>query len=101
MHSTGHADGRRHLATVGGHLRPHFGKGLSVMRRRHIAAVGFVASMLTLLGDQVLPMGTNSVDVSFSIDGKSIAVLGGDRQVRVWDLATARVTRTLGPDASD
>ena len=71
------------------------------MRRLHIAAVGFAASILSVFGDQVLPMVTNSVDVSFSIDGKSLAVMGRDSQVRVWDLATGHVTRTLGPEAGD
>jgi WD40 repeat protein len=71
------------------------------MRALYIAAVGFAASLLTVLGDQLLPMSTNSIDVNFSTDGKSLAVLGDDRQVRVWDLATARVTRTLGPEAGD
>ena len=72
-----------------------------MMRRLHIAALGFAASILSVFGDQVLPMVTNSDDVSFSIDGKSVAILGHDRQVRFWDLATARVTRTLPPEASD
>jgi len=71
------------------------------MHRLHIAALGFAASILSVFGDQVLPMVTNSADVSFSTDGKSLAVLGWDRQVRVWDLATAHVTRTLGPEAGD
>src|SRR5215471_18622389 len=101
MHSPGHAARRRHLATVRCYLRPHFGKGLSMMRRLHIAALGFAASILSALGDQVLPMVTNSADVSFSTDGKTLAVLGRDNQVRFWDLATAHVTRTLGPEASD
>jgi WD40 repeat protein len=72
-----------------------------MMRRLHIAALGFAASILSALGDQVLPMVTNSADVSFSTDGKTLAVLGRDNQVRFWDLATAHVTRTLGPEASD
>jgi WD40 repeat protein len=72
-----------------------------MMRRLHIAALGFAASILSASGDQVLPMVTNSADVSFSTDGKTLAVLGWDNQVRFWDLATARVTRTLGPEASD
>lgn len=71
------------------------------MPRLHIAALGFAASILSVFGDQVLPMVTNSVDVSFSTDGKSLAVLGRDSQVRVWDLATGHVTRTLGPEAGD
>ena len=71
------------------------------MRRLHIAGVGFAASILSVFADQVLPMVTNSVDVSFSIDGQSLAVMGQDSQVRVWDLATGHVTRTLGLEAGD
>jgi WD40 repeat protein len=71
------------------------------MHRLHIAALGFAASILSVFGDQVLPMVTNSADVSFSTDGKTLAVLGRDNQIRFWDLATARVTRTLEPEASD
>ncbi len=72
-----------------------------MMRSLQIAALGFAVSVLTAIGDQVLPMATNSVGVSFSKDGKSLAVLGGDNNVRVLSLATGKPVFSLGPQPGE
>lgn len=68
-----------------------------MMRSFQIAALGIVASVLTVFGDQTLPMATNSVGVRFSKDGMSLAVLGGDNKVRVLSLATGKLALSLEP----
>jgi hypothetical protein len=62
-----------------------------------IAALGIAASLVTVFGDQILPMDVFSVGVSFSKDGKFLAVLGEDRKIRVWDLAAGKLSLTLEP----
>ncbi len=62
-----------------------------------IAALGFAASVARVFCDQILPMDVVSLGVSFSKDGKSLAVLGEDKKVRVWDLAAGKLALTLEP----
>ena len=66
-----------------------------MMRFFLLAAPAFAASVLTVVGDQVLPMNMVLIEASFSQDGQSLAVLGGDRKVSVWDLPSGKNLRSF------
>lgn len=68
-----------------------------MMRSLQIAALGLTTSVVMAFGDQTVSTDTVSTGVRFSRDGRSLAVLGENRQVRVWDLAAARFTLTVEP----
>jgi WD40 repeat protein len=57
--------------------------------------VALAACLLPVFGDQCVPTDTASIGVRFSPDGKSLAVLGDDKKVRVLDLATRILTPSL------
>lgn len=58
-------------------------------------------SLLPVFGDQTLPTEAASIGVRFSPNGKSLAVLGDDKKVRVLDLTTRIFSPRLEPQPGD
>src|SRR5262249_44947141 len=95
MRPPGHAVGRKHLAALVGHLRSHFGKGLTMLRFLQFAALGFAVLTAVASDDRVITTESPSSGVAFSKDGNSLAVFGEDKKISVWDLASGKLVRNI------